>query len=149
MKAALAAREDPDFVIIGRTGAASSTGVADCLERIAAYQDAGVDAIFLSGVKTQPDLEALARACRVPLLLGALPDALSKPSELARLGVRALITGHRPHSAAVRATYETLRDARAGTLGPRPDGEAEMMERLSRTDQYAAWRRDFLSSESK
>jgi carboxyvinyl-carboxyphosphonate phosphorylmutase len=146
MKAAVAARQDSDFVIIGRTGAAGSTSVADCLERVAAYQDAGVDAIFLSGLKTREHIEALAKICRVPLLLGALPASLAKPAELAGLGVRVLITGHRPHSAAVRATYETLRDARAGTLGPRPDDEGPMMDRLSRVADYDAFAEAFLKT---
>lgn len=146
MKAAVAARQDPDFVIIGRTGAAGSTSLADCLARVAAYQETGVDAIFLSGLKTREDIEAAAKACRVPLLLGALPAPLAKPDMLAGLGVRVLITGHRPHSAAVRATYETLRDARAGTLGRRPDDEGPMMERLSRKGDYAAAAKAFLKT---
>ncbi|MDB5644081.1 MAG: oxaloacetate decarboxylase, partial [Hyphomicrobiales bacterium] len=113
MKAALAARSDPDFVVIGRSGAVATTGVDDALVRIAAYQDAGVDAIFLSGLSTREEVEACAAACRVPLLLGNVPATLRDAQTLASLGVRAVITGHRPHSAAVRATYETLRDTRA------------------------------------
>ncbi len=147
MKAALAARSDPDFVIIGRSGAAASTGLADCLTRVAAFQDAGVDAIFLSGLKTRAEIEACASACRVPLLLGALPAALCDAQALAPLGVRAVITGHRPHSAAVRATYETLRDTRAGTLHQQPADEAPMMDRLSRKETYAAWSKAFLTSD--
>ncbi|MDO9441566.1 MAG: isocitrate lyase/PEP mutase family protein [Beijerinckiaceae bacterium] len=149
MKAALAARQDPDFVIIGRTGAAASTGLDDCLERVLAYQDAGVDAIFLSGLKTREDIEACANICRVPLLLGALPGYLSKPDMLSGLGVRSLITGHRPHSAAVRATYETLREARAGTLPPRPEDEGPLMDRLSRKAAYEAHSKAFLKPEGK
>jgi carboxyvinyl-carboxyphosphonate phosphorylmutase len=147
IKAALYARLDPDFVIIGRSGAAASTGLADCLERVAAYQDAGVDAIFLSGLKTREEVEACAKICRVPLLLGAVPASLRDPKLLASMGVRVLITGHRPHSAAVRATYETLREARAGVLGPQPADEGPLMDRLSRKAEYSSLRKQFLTTQ--
>ncbi len=146
MKAALAARSDPDFVVIGRSGSVATTGVKDALVRIAAYQDAGVDAIFLSGLSTREEVEACSAACRVPLLLGNVPPTLRDTETLSKLGVRAVITGHRPHSAAVRATYETLRDTRAGVLGPQPEDEAPMMDRLSRKQDYADWRKAFLTS---
>lgn len=146
MKAALAARQDPDFVIIGRSGAMGSSGLDDVLHRVAAYQDAGVDAIFLSGIKTREQLESCAAACHVPLLLGAVPSSLRDIDLLASLGVRAVITGHRPHSAAVRATYETLRDARNGTLGVQPEDEAPMMDRLSRKAEFSAYKKQFLTS---
>jgi carboxyvinyl-carboxyphosphonate phosphorylmutase len=148
IKAALAARTDPDFVVIGRSGAVATTGLDDALVRVRAYQDAGVDAIFLSGLKTQAEIEACAAACTKPLLLGAMPAALRDADALGRVGVRALITGHRPHSAAVRATYETLRDLRAGALGKQPEDEAGIMERLSRKADYGAWRKSFLSSKA-
>lgn len=145
MKAALQARSDPDFVVIGRSGAVGSSGLADALERIAAYQAAGVDAIFLSGLTTRAEIEACAAACDRPLLLGAIPKSLRDADHLASLGVRAVITGHRPHSAAVRATYETLRATRAETLGPQPDDEKPLMDRLSRKALYADWTRSFLT----
>src|SRR6202045_942747 len=44
MRAALAAREDPSFVIVGRTSAAAITGTDDAVARAKAYADAGVDA---------------------------------------------------------------------------------------------------------
>ncbi|MDB5593232.1 MAG: oxaloacetate decarboxylase [Hyphomicrobiales bacterium] len=147
MKAALYAREDPDFVVIGRSGSAASTGLEDCLTRVAAYQDAGVDAIFLSGLKTREEIEAVAKICRVPLLLGAVPSSLRDAKLLAALGVRVLITGHRPHAAAVRATYEILRDARAGVLGKAPEEEGQLLDRLSHKQAFADLRKQFLTTQ--
>lgn len=149
LKAALAARSDPDFVVIGRTGAVGSTGLTDALARIAAYQETGVDAIFLSGLKTQEEIEACAKACRLPLLLGTIPDRLRDANALAKLGIRAVITGHRPHAASVTATYETLRATREGTLGAAPAGENAMLERLTRAQDYAAYKKQFLTRGGK
>src|SRR4051812_7531676 len=70
VKAALDARRDPSLVIIGRTGAASVTSIDDAIARAKAYQAAGVDALFFTGVKTRADLEAVAAATALPIILG-------------------------------------------------------------------------------
>src|SRR3954466_14098809 len=44
MKAALAARRDPDLAIVGRTSATAITGIEDAIRRAKAYEAAGVDA---------------------------------------------------------------------------------------------------------
>src|SRR5262249_57587693 len=44
MKAALAARRDPDLTIAGRTSAMAVTGVEDALRRAKAYETADADA---------------------------------------------------------------------------------------------------------
>src|SRR6202040_1986174 len=58
MKAALDGRGDPALVILARTGAASVTSVEDAIARARAYEAAGVDALFFTGVKTRAELEA-------------------------------------------------------------------------------------------
>src|SRR5476651_454523 len=70
MKAALDARSDPSLVIVGRTGAASVTSVDDAIVRARAYQATGVDALFFTGVKTRMDLETIAAATTLPIVLG-------------------------------------------------------------------------------
>src|SRR6202795_802696 len=55
MRAAIEARRDPSLVIAGRTSAASITSAADAIQRAKAYAAAGVDAIFLVGIKTRSD----------------------------------------------------------------------------------------------
>ena len=61
MKAALAGRRDPDLAIAGRTSAMAITGVEDAIRRAKAYEAAGVDAMFLVGVKTRK--KGAARGC--------------------------------------------------------------------------------------
>src|SRR6201747_1014501 len=62
MKAAVDARGDQALVIVGRTGAASISGLDDTIARARAYQATGVDALFFTGVKTRADLDAIAAA---------------------------------------------------------------------------------------
>ena len=51
MKAALAGRQDKRLVIVGRTSAMAITGVADTIARLQAYEEAGVDMLFMAGVR--------------------------------------------------------------------------------------------------
>ena len=66
MKAALAGRRDPDLVIAGRTSAIGISGLADTIARAKAYAATGVDAMFLVGVKTREELEAVAAEIKIP-----------------------------------------------------------------------------------
>src|SRR3546814_1016107 len=76
MKAAIAGRSDPGLCIFGRTSAAGITGTEDCIARVRAYAAAGVDAIFLVGVKDRPQLDAIAAEVSLPLMLGGGGPAL-------------------------------------------------------------------------
>src|SRR6267142_4236282 len=49
LRAAVAARQDPSLVVIGRTQALRDGGIAEAEKRVRAYQETGVDAIFLAG----------------------------------------------------------------------------------------------------
>ena len=66
MKAALTARTDPALAIAGRTSALRITGLDDTLRRVKAYQQAGVDAIFLAGAATRDEVAAVAAELSLP-----------------------------------------------------------------------------------
>src|SRR3954463_14365219 len=88
MKAALDARSDPSLVIIGRTGAAAVTSVEEAIVRGKAYEAAGVDALFFTGVKTRGDLEKIAAATTLPIVLGGPSEEMTDWDLLGRLRVR-------------------------------------------------------------
>ena len=146
MHAAVAARRDPDLVICGRTSAASLTSVADAIARAQSYEAAGVDAIFLVGVKTRADLDAIAAQIRLPLILGGAGKELFDLPYLADRGVRICLQGHQPFSAGVQAVYQTLKALRDGTPPEKLEGVAseELMKRVTRGEDYARWMKDFL-----
>jgi len=150
MKAALAGRRDPDLVIAGRTSAIGITGVEDTVRRAKAYEAAGVDAMFLVGVKTREQLEAVAPELRVPIILGG-GATLGDRAYLASKGVRVSLQGHQPFQAAVQAIHETMKALREGTPPADLKGLAskELMAKATRSADYASWTRDFLGGADK
>jgi oxaloacetate decarboxylase len=146
MRAAIAARQDKDLMIAGRTSAPSITGIADTVARLKAYEQTGVDALFIVGVKTRADLDAIAAEVKLPLILGGVGAEIMDRELLAQRGVRLCLQGHQPFSAAVRAVHDTLKALREGTAPEKLTGVAsdEMMKRYMRNGDYAKWMKDWL-----
>jgi carboxyvinyl-carboxyphosphonate phosphorylmutase len=146
MRAALAAREDPSFVIVGRTSAAAITGTEDVLRRAKAYAEAGVDALFFAGGMTREQLDALSAAVKIPLMLGGSGRELQDRDYLSSRRVRIALQGHQPFSAAVQAVYNTLKALREGTKPSDLQGiaSAETMQRVTRDGDYKTWIEKFL-----
>ena len=114
MKAAVDARDDPALVIMARTGAVSISGLDDTIARAVAYEGTGVDALFFTGVKSRSELEALAAATKLPIVLGGAPEDMIDRDYLANQRVRIALQGHAPFAAATLAVYETLKALRGG-----------------------------------
>jgi carboxyvinyl-carboxyphosphonate phosphorylmutase len=146
MRAALAARQDPRLVVVGRTAALSVTGLEDMLERVKAYEAAGVDALFVLGVKSRGELDALAASVRVPIVLGGAGAELMDLDYLSARGVRVCLQGHQPIMAAVQAVYATLKALREGTPPTKLANiaSAELMKQVTRDDDYRRWMKEFL-----
>ena len=147
MRAALAAREDNALTIIGRTSSPAITGLADGIKRLKAYQAAGVDALFIAGGLTRPDLDAIAEEIKIPLMLGGVSGDMQDKEYLASRGVRVALQGHQPFSAAVQAVYNTLKALREGTKPSALTGiaSAELMARVTRDSNYKGWSEEFLN----
>ena len=146
MKAALDARGDPSLVIIGRTSAASMSGIDDAVARLRAYEATGVDALFLVGVKTRAEMEALSGATRLPIVLGGAPEDMADPAYLASQRVRIALQGHAPFAAATQAVYETLKALREGASPKTLKGLAssELTGRLTRENDMKLRGAEFL-----
>jgi carboxyvinyl-carboxyphosphonate phosphorylmutase len=114
MKAALDGRSDPSLVIMARTGAASISGLDDAIARARAYDSTGVDALFFTGLKNRAELEAVAAATRLPIVLGGFPEDMVDLTYLVGQRVRIALQGHAPFAAATQAVYETLKALRDG-----------------------------------
>lgn len=68
IRAAVAARRDPNFVICARTDAAGIEGVPAAIDRAKAYADAGADVIFTEALHTPLEFEQFRAAVSTPLL---------------------------------------------------------------------------------
>ncbi len=147
MRAALAGRQDRRLVIAGRTSAPAVTGLDDAVARARAYEAAGVDALFMVGLRTRAAVAAVADAVRLPLILGGVGPELRDRAWLSEHGVRVALQGHQPFAAAVSAVYRTLKALRVGTPPGELEGVAppELMRRVTRDADYRRWMEDFLS----
>jgi methylisocitrate lyase len=71
-------RSDENFVIIARTDARASEGLAKAIERAQAYLDAGADVIFTEALENEAEFEAFRKAIKAPLLANMTEFGKSK-----------------------------------------------------------------------
>ncbi|MBC7582921.1 MAG: isocitrate lyase/PEP mutase family protein, partial [Tardiphaga sp.] len=114
IRAALEARRDSSLVIVARTGAASIASIDDAIARARAYEAQSPDALMFTGVKTRAELETIAAATTLPIVLGGLTDDITDWDFLARQRVRIAVQGHAPIAAATQAVFATLTAIRDG-----------------------------------
>lgn len=147
VQAALAARDDPAFGIVARTGAVAATGLADAVERARAYTGSGADALFFTGIRTRAELDAVAAVATIPIIVGGIEGTeLKDRGYLAARGVRIALQGHQPIMAAVQAVHATLQALRGGVQPADLPGlpGAALMGSATRDADYKRWTRDFL-----
>ncbi|MCW4354140.1 methylisocitrate lyase [Hoyosella sp. YIM 151337] len=68
IRAAVAARRDPDFVICARTDARALEGLDAAVDRAKAYADAGADLIFTEALQDESEFATFRAAVDTPLL---------------------------------------------------------------------------------
>ena len=71
--------------------------------------------LFLVGLKTRAQLDAVSAAVSLPLILGGAGPEVMDLDYLSAKGVRVCLQGHQPFMAAVRAVHDTLKALRDGT----------------------------------
>jgi carboxyvinyl-carboxyphosphonate phosphorylmutase len=146
IRAALAARTDPSLVIVARTSALSVTGPEDAVARARAYAGAGADGIFVTGVTSLDQLQALHDATGLPILVGNAKAGLGGAAAFAQHGGRIALQGHATFPAAMQAVHDTLKALRDGTAPKDLRGlpDAATTRRWQRDEHYDAAIRDFL-----
>jgi 2-methylisocitrate lyase-like PEP mutase family enzyme len=112
LQAALAARSDPDFLIIARTDARGVHGFDDAINRGRAFAKLGVDAIFVEAPQSEAELEEIPRALPdVPLLVNVFKGGKTPmlPVErLQQMGYRIAIYPSETQRAAIHAMRQAL-----------------------------------------
>ncbi|MCM2972634.1 MULTISPECIES: isocitrate lyase/PEP mutase family protein [Larsenimonas] len=142
IEAALDARIDPAMAIFARTNA-GQLSTEDTIARATAYQAAGADGICIVGIRDFEHLEAISAHVQVPLMLVAYDNPeLRDPARLAANGVRVIVNGHAAYFAAIKATYDCLREQRGiaeGTLNA-----SELSTRYSTLEENREWARKYM-----
>src|SRR5690348_4293416 len=64
VRAAVAAKSSPDFLLIARTDARAVEGFQAALDRVRRYRDAGADAIFFEAPQSEAEIAAVAEDLR-------------------------------------------------------------------------------------
>ena len=72
LKCAVNIRGDSEMLIIGRTDALSATSIDDAIDRAKAYEQAGVDLIFIDGVKKIKHAEIIAENIDTPKIIAII-----------------------------------------------------------------------------
>jgi len=142
VRAAVAARRDPDFVIVARTDARSVEGLDAAVDRARAYLDAGADMIFPEALESAEEFARFAAAVPAPLLANLTEfgrGPLLDFADLAALGYRAVLYPLTAFRAAMHAAGRALAELRdRGTqrgLLDRMQTRAELYDLLG----YTAW----------
>jgi carboxyvinyl-carboxyphosphonate phosphorylmutase len=146
LKAAVAARRDPSTVIAGRTAALKVEGTEKTVERVKAYAACGVDCIFIIGVETAAQVQAVREASKLPIIVGPGKTTASR-QEFAQAGARVLLQGHQPVAAAVKAlrtVYEHLHNGGAAADLKDKIASNKEMDELVFAEDYKKYMRDFL-----
>ena len=147
LRAALEARQDPSLVIVGRTDALRIAGIDEAIERVKAYQETGVDAIFVVGVTRRDQLEAIDQVNSLPLLLGDSPTSLADRDFLAANGVRIALTGNVPFYVAAKAYHDALKSIKEVGTSEEIVARAAPEELLTiarRSGDYTRWQSEYL-----
>jgi methylisocitrate lyase len=119
LKAAVAARRDPEFVIIARTDARAGEGFDAAVKRARAYVEAGADMIFPEALETPDEFGRFAQAVEAPLIANMTEfgkSPLLSSAELAKLGYAAVLFPVTTLRVAMKAVENALHEiARHGT----------------------------------
>ncbi len=111
IKAAVDAREDPDFVLIARTDARAVLGLEEAIKRARACIEAGADVIFLEAPQSLEELNIIAQSISAPLLVN-MDEGTKTPlltvHELEEMGYKIVIYPRSAPCAAAKTIQELM-----------------------------------------
>jgi carboxyvinyl-carboxyphosphonate phosphorylmutase len=120
--------------------------VEEAIKRFKMFEAVGVDALFLPTVNSREELDTIASAVRLPVILGTAHGALADSAYLASRNVRLWSGGHQSFGAAMKALCDAMSELRRGTRNDALTGIAPrtLVDKVLRTAAYEAATREFL-----
>src|SRR5262249_54956708 len=94
IKAAVAAKTNPDFLIFARTDARQMNGLNDAVERVNRCCEAGADIAFIEAPQSLRELEEIPKRVRYPLFVNMLSGGATpilSVKELEQLGYKIVV----------------------------------------------------------
>ncbi len=151
IRAAVAARHDPDFTIIARTDARAVAGFEEAIARANAALAAGADMAFVEAPQTLEEVGAVPRLVDGPCLLNVVRGG-KKPEldlrEAEAMGYKLAIVPGLLIQSVVSICEQMLADLRSMGRHPRPLEEIMLSEMFRRfgADEWDALRERFRSA---
>ena len=112
IQVAVAARSDPDFMVIARTDARAVEDFRRTVDRAQRYMEAGADAIFPEALQSADEFRGFAREISLPLLANMTEfgkSPLLSFMDLAGFGYRMVIFPQSAFRVSMKASEELLR----------------------------------------
>jgi len=126
IKAALAARRNPDTFLLARTDARSADGVSEAIRRATLYRDAGADGIYVEGLESARELKRVGKALAGTPLATTLMEGGGKlpwmpPEEIHSYGFVMILYPTTLLFQLVKAIQRAAATLRAGKAMPEDD----------------------------
>jgi 2-methylisocitrate lyase-like PEP mutase family enzyme len=149
IKVAVEARTSPDFLLIARTDARSSLGLAEAIRRAGAYAEAGADMLFVESPETEDEMAAIGRELGAKPLAANMVEGGRTPmlsaERLAELGYALAIypvAGLLSAAAALSTVYRRIREAGSSLGSPAPLYSFAEMNRLMGFEEVWRFNKD-------
>jgi 2-methylisocitrate lyase-like PEP mutase family enzyme len=115
VRAAVAARRNPEFVVKARTDAFATHGLDETVSRLRQYSEAGADLLLADAIASEDDIRAIVKSVPVPLCVnmgfglrqrGTTP--LMSINRMKELGVKAIMYGRMMSASALQGLKSSL-----------------------------------------
>jgi len=146
--AAVAARRDPDFLIIARTDSRAVAGFDEAIARANEALKAGADMAFVEAVQTQEELAEVPKRVKGPCLLNIVPGGKTPRvsfAEAQALGYRLTILPGLLLGAVMISADKALRATKENGITPEAPRAASVADTFRRfgADEWNALRQNF------
>ena len=154
IRAAVAARQNSDFMIIARTGARAVAGLDEALARANASMAAGADMVFVEAPQTMDELAAVPKRVAGPCLLNVVRGGKTPEIDLRQaqqMGYRLAIVPGLLLKAVIGACDEMLAELKATHVHPVPRSDMTVRQAFDRVgaQEWDALRTRFRDAEER
>jgi 2-methylisocitrate lyase-like PEP mutase family enzyme len=149
IRSAVAARHNPDFILIARTDARAVLGFDEAVWRANAALEAGADIAFVEATQTMDEVAAVPRSVYGPCLLNVVPGGrtpISNLTEAESMGYKLAILPGFMLMANINAGDQALHALKSSMLVPPAIVSITELFRRFGADQWDALRTRFLDT---